>query len=176
MRVTHTHIRKQNECLLTFNRSVQTNNTENGNKVLRMWPHTIFFCRATIFSHIMSVPILLVLIFCSRTLAMLYYIHSGEREKNVSEECSNIFDFHHRYFILSEWPLLAHYIWIWYRVWIFFSLFSSLRFMEGGRKKNTIDEMTAVVKRWWWWWCGTFEKFLTIMMSISWKVGKKVFI
>lgn len=138
---------------------MQTNNTENGNKVLRMWPHTIFFCRATIFSHIMSVPILLVLIFCSRTLAMLYYIHSGEREKNVSEECSNIFDFHHRYFILSEWPLLAHYIWIWYRVWIFFSLFSSLRFMEGGRKKKH-DRWDDC--------CG--EKMVVVMVWDIWKI------
>lgn len=50
-----------------------------------MWPHThSIFCIATIFSHIMFVPILLVLIFCRRTLAM--YFISGRRESERERE------------------------------------------------------------------------------------------
>lgn len=50
-----------------------------------------------------------------------------------------------------------------------------LLFFSYGSKKP-IARATAVVKRWRWQWCKIFEKFLTIMMSISWKVGEKVFI
>lgn len=83
-------------------------------------------------SHIMLVPILLVLILCRHTpvQSTISGVWEGEIEKNVLRRNVRIFDLHHRCFILGEWLLLAHYVWIWYHVFVCLFLASYTLYAE----------------------------------------------
>lgn len=181
-----THAAKMSECLRTFNHPMQPHQPKN---IEGKWSeknvtaaHNILYSH-NLFPHNVCTHFIGFDILQAHACNVLHpdggeegRVGGGKQKKNVRRNV-RIFDFHHRYFILSEWLLLAHYyIWIWYRVCVSFSCF--LRSLCWGR----VDERERVEKTRYSWdgktmarWCGTVEKFLTIMMSISWKVRDKSF-
>lgn len=146
-----------------------------------MWSAAQYFGVATIFfphnvcAHFIGFDILQA--HACNVLYIIIFQGGRERERNVLKNVRKYIRFSPTiYFILSEWSFVGTlYLNLISCMCVFF--FSSLFFKGGGRKNDRWDDGCGktTISWWWWWWYETFEKFLTIMMSISWKVGKKSF-
>lgn len=143
-------------CQLMFNHSMQQ---QQQKVTYKMWLHNILYSHNPFPHNVSCVPMPIFIGFdIFAGTSTMYYIR--REQKKISRGMFEYSNFPQKYFLLNEWPLLAHYIWIWYSVCVFFT--------KGGQEKKTITGAKLVVVKWCGWcWCETFEKFLTIMMSIS---------